>query len=373
MTQNHSRHEQARELQLDALLHEAAGVLPNPSLGDRIAQAVHARGHVAPPRTGSPWLFAAAAVLGLGTVGAVAWLRQGERAALVVQAQDPQPAPTPQPAPVPAPAPVPQPQDPAKPPAPKQEPKADPQAAAKWTTWIADYSENQIVEVAADGTKLCSIDQVFGAWDIELVAADLLLVTEFSVSRVQLMDLHGKAKWSYEDLKNPYDADHLPNGNILIADTFGGRVLEVTPTGETGGKVVWSYGKDIRPFDADRLPNGTTLIADVLKDRVIEVDTKGEIVWSVGNLPNIHDADRLPNGNTLVTLRNSGTVRELDRDGKVVWKLEGLKSPSDADRLPNGNTLVAENTYVREFDPAGKVVWTKAMVWAVEANRYYEK
>lgn len=366
MTQNHSRHEQARELQLDALLHEAAGVLPTPSLAERIAQAVHARSHAAPPRAGSPWLFAAAAVLGLGTVGAVAWLRQGERAAPVVQAQDPQPAPSP------TPTPAPQPQDPAKPPAPKQDPNAAPKPA-HWTTWVADYSDNRIIELDADGNKICTIDEVFGAWDVEFVADDLLLVTEFSISRVQLMDLHGKTKWCYEDLKNPYDADRLPNGNILIADTFGSRVLEVTPEGENGGKVFWSYGKDIRPFDADRLPNGNTLIADVLKDRVIEVDTKGEIVWSVGNQPNIHDADRLPNGNTLVTLRNSGTVRELDRDGKVAWKLEGLSSPSDADRLPNGNTLVAENTRVREFDPTGKVVWEKAMTWAVEVNRYYGK
>ena len=31
----------ARELQLDALLHEAAGVLPAPGLADRIADALH--------------------------------------------------------------------------------------------------------------------------------------------------------------------------------------------------------------------------------------------------------------------------------------------------------------------------------------------
>ena len=42
----------------------------------------------------------------------------------------------------------------------------------------------------------------------------------------------------------------------------------------------------------------------------------------------------------------------------------------DADRLPNGNTLVAENGMVREFDRSGKVVWSKACTWAVEANRY---
>jgi hypothetical protein len=94
-----------------------------------------------------------------------------------------------------------------------------------------------------------------------------------------------------------------------------------------------------------------------------------KIVWELANVPNAHDADRLANGNTLVTLRNQGQVIEVDADGKVVWELGDLSSPSDADRLPNGNTLVAESNQVREFDQDKKVVWSKAMAWAVEVNR----
>jgi hypothetical protein len=86
-------------------------------------------------------------------------------------------------------------------------------------------------------------------------------------------------------------------------------------------------------------------------------------------VPNVHDADRLPNGNTLVTLRNKGTIAEYSPNGEIVWQVTGLSSPSDADRLPNGHTIVAETTRVREFDKAGKVVWTKKMTWAVEVNR----
>ncbi|MEO6595816.1 MAG: hypothetical protein ABIP94_13780 [Planctomycetota bacterium] len=232
-------------------------------------------------------------------------------------------------------------------------------------TLIADYSDNSVIEVD-QGRVVFVLEDIFGAWDAECLDNGNLLITEFSVSRVQEVTRKGKVVWMFEDLKNPYDADRLPNGNTLIADTFASRVIEVSPE----GKIVWSYAKDIRPFDCDRLPNGNTLIADVLKDRVIEVSPEGEIVLEVKNLPNCHDADRLPNGNTLVTLRNKGCVLEIDREGKVVWELQGLSSPSDADRLPNGNTLVAENTCVREFDRRGNVVWKKEMTWAVEANRY---
>ncbi|MFK7739434.1 MAG: hypothetical protein AB8H80_03855 [Planctomycetota bacterium] len=233
-------------------------------------------------------------------------------------------------------------------------------------TLIADYSDNQIIEVDDQGRVTFKLEDIFGAWDAECLDNGNLLITEFSVSRVQEVNREGKTVWQFEDLKNPYDADRLPNGNTLIADTFASRVIEINPAGE----IVWRYDQDIRPFDCDRLPNGNTLIADVLKDRVIEVTPDGQTVWEGKNLPNAHDADRLPNGNTLVTLRNKGVVVELDRDGKVVFELTGLSSPSDADRLPNGNTIVAENTRAREFDRHGSEVWKKDMTWAVEVNRY---
>ncbi len=233
-------------------------------------------------------------------------------------------------------------------------------------TLIADYSDNRVLMVGADGRVLLEIDDSFGAWDAKLTPQGTILITEFSVSRVREVDLAGNDLWDYDTLKNPYRASRLANGNTLIADTFGSRVIEVTPAKQ----IVWQYDKDIRPFDCERLANGDTLIADVLGGRVLEVSPAGEIVWQVPGMSNVHDADRLANGNTLITLRSKGAVVEVDRAGKVVWELTGLSSPSDADRLPNGHTLVAENTRVREFDADKEAVWAKEMTWAVAAQRY---
>jgi hypothetical protein len=239
---------------------------------------------------------------------------------------------------------------------------------ASWGyTIIADYSENRVLEVDEKGRVLFKLEEIFGAWDIECLDNGNVLVTEFSVSRVQEINrATGKPVWVFEDLKNPYDADRLQNGNTLIADTFGNRVIEV----DAEGKIIWQFAADIRPFDCDRLANGNTLIADGLHERVIEVNREGQIVWEQRNLKLVHDADRLPNGNTLITLREARRVIEIDREGTVVFELKNLNNPSDADRLPNGNTLVAENGMVREFDRGGLEVWRQEVSWAVEANRY---
>jgi len=50
----------------------------------------------------------------------------------------------------------------------------------------------------------------------------------------------------------PRDADRLPNGNTLIVDTLGNRVIEVTPT----GRVVWGFYATWAPYDAERLGTG---------------------------------------------------------------------------------------------------------------------
>jgi outer membrane protein assembly factor BamB len=43
------------------------------------------------------------------------------------------------------------------------------------------------------------------------------------------------------------DQERLANGNTLITESDGGRLLEVTPTGE----IVWEYVNPVRGGDAD--------------------------------------------------------------------------------------------------------------------------
>jgi hypothetical protein len=53
-------------------------------------------------------------------------------------------------------------------------------------------------------------------------------------------------------LNEPRDADRLPNGNTLVVDRRGHRVLEVTPR----GRVVWEVYAPWQPYDAERVAPG---------------------------------------------------------------------------------------------------------------------
>lgn len=50
------------------------------------------------------------------------------------------------------------------------------------------------------------------------------------------------------------------------------------------------------PRDADRLPNGHTLVADSNSGRIIEIDESGAVVWSVNGTPGNYDIERFGTG-----------------------------------------------------------------------------
>jgi Arylsulfotransferase (ASST) len=91
-----------------------------------------------------------------------------------------------------------------------------------------------------------------------------------------------------------HDPDLLPNGHILLFDNAGdygpgglSRVLEIDPRTE---EVVWSYKGDAdHPLASivrsaqQRLDNGNTLITESEGGRLLEVTPAGEIVWQYLN------------------------------------------------------------------------------------------
>lgn len=92
-----------------------------------------------------------------------------------------------------------------------------------------------------------------------------------------------------------HDPDILPNGNLLIFDNLGqfdqpsgkSRVLAIDPR---TAAIVWQYGgTDDRPLDSEiradqqRLPNGNTLINESNGGRLLEVTRSGEVVWEYVN------------------------------------------------------------------------------------------
>jgi hypothetical protein len=143
-----------------------------------------------------------------------------------------------------------------------------------------------------------------------------LLVSLRDVSTVALVDLQGpRIVWA---LSGPWvrqhDAEFLPDGRLLLFDNegdpnggHGSRTLEVDPA---TSEVKWSYGgREEQPLDSEargsqnRLANGNTLIVESWGGRLLEVTREGDVVWEFvnpvrggsndGRIPIIHWVERL--------------------------------------------------------------------------------
>lgn len=97
-----------------------------------------------------------------------------------------------------------------------------------------------------------------------------------------------------------HNPDYIPKERggpaLLVADSENNRIIEYQwRNGSWVQSWVWQTKRTNWPRDADRLPNGNTLIADTHNDRVVEVNSKGNIVWSVEH-GLAYDAERMGTG-----------------------------------------------------------------------------
>ncbi|MDY0340049.1 MAG: hypothetical protein RBS17_02385 [Coriobacteriia bacterium] len=188
----------------------------------------------------------------------------------------------------------------------------------------------------------------------------------------------GDIAWRYgsqgDDSKliDPFTAFRLPNGNTLIADNQASRVIEITPE----GTIEWQYGITSEralyngyadgyidwPKWASRLENGNTLIADDEGHRVLEVSPAGGIAWSYGEagvpgsgpgqLSNPVSAERLPDGSTMIADSGNNRIIVVARDGTVLRSIGaagegglgevGLSQPRRVTTTPEGTLLIAD-------------------------------
>jgi len=186
-------------------------------------------------------------------------------------------------------------------------------------------------------------------------------------------------------------------GNVLIADQFNNRVIEVTPE----HRIVWSFGDGsstagpmsvVAPNDAERIgdftlisgtgaPAGTepTCEAGCLDNRVILVGPFGNILWELGGAtakPGVSlnapvSARLMPNFHFLIVDQGNQRVIEVNWKKEIVWQYgttgvtgsgyDQLNNPNSAELLANGDILIADesNDRVIEVNPA-----TKFLVWA---------
>ncbi len=206
--------------------------------------------------------------------------------------------------------------------------------------------------------------------------------------RLVVLSADGKADWEM-----PWGAIHdlhmLPNGNLMV-QRGSSEVVEIEPTTQ---RVVWSYDSATRGGNAEKkvevhsfqpLPSGNVLIAESGPGRLIEVDRLGRIQREIAlklDRPHPHTDTRLvrqlDGGNVLVAHEGDGVVREYEgATGKVVWEYdvpmfgkdpEGGHGPDAfgdkcfaAERLANGNTLVATGNghSLIEVTPGGEIAWS---------------
>ncbi len=183
-------------------------------------------------------------------------------------------------------------------------------------------------------------------------------------------------------------------GNILIADQFNNRVIEV----DRKGTIVWSFGLGPNDFspnsvlgvnDAERVGNDTLMAATGIPagvdpncnngcpdNRVVLVDAKGNIVWQYGqfgvtgsgrdelNAP--VQATYTEQKTVFITDQGNQRVIEVNKKKHIVWQYgttgvagsgyDQLNNPNSAELLDNGDVLIADegNNRVIEVEKASK-------------------
>lgn len=124
---------------------------------------------------------------------------------------------------------------------------------------------------------------------------------------------------------------------LLVADSKNNRIVEIDAKTE---EQVWVYdgtGSGDRlawPRDADRLPNGNTLITDSRGDRVIEVNPEGKVVWEWRRTkpkPIIYEADRifLPQSDRYLAEEPGGTAG-IDHQSRQSGTISGLLATANS-------------------------------------------
>src|SRR5687768_2895347 len=197
-----------------------------------------------------------------------------------------------------------------------------------------------------------------------------LLAADYQKKVIAIVNEKNEVEWQ-ERIKDIHDLTVLPGGNILF-QTDWTTIVEMSP--EKG--VVWKYdaskmngnaGRKVEVHAFQRLADGVTMIAESGPGRIIEVDRDGKLLKEVKlkvAKPDHHRDTRLvrklDTGNYLVAHEGERAVREYDPAGKVVWEHNVRSQVYSAERLKNGNTLIGTGNGHRvvEVDREGKEVWS---------------
>jgi hypothetical protein len=216
---------------------------------------------------------------------------------------------------------------------------------------IADMMNNRVIEVAWSG----EIVWEYGADDFQ------------------------HDRWNYGSLAAPESAAELPNGQLVIADTDGSRVIVMNRDkavicfwGMNGaGRRLLSFPRSVYPTE-----RATYLVADMNHNRVIEIDAAGTVLWEFGNgVPHRDAILKWPRcvrrtldgrvviaealGDRIIWIAGDKIVKEMHLRSLCQWGVD-VQDVHDLRLLPDGGIILldAESGVLFELDAMGDLTWT---------------
>ena len=194
----------------------------------------------------------------------------------------------------------------------------DAQILTDETVLIAEHQGNKVTERNKKGEILWE-KKIDGPLAVQKLEDGSIFIA--SKSNVVFVDQKGKELSEF----TPPNAEPIMKANIasngdhcLVLSTLQGNAKFVRF--DKNKKTVASYDIDVRTSGGkvDILPNGNSLITEVYGNRVIEFNNEGKEVWQFECEQPVA-AVRLPNGNTLITSMTQMKALEIDPKGKEIW------------------------------------------------------
>ncbi|WP_435062087.1 aryl-sulfate sulfotransferase [Halobaculum sp. EA56] len=177
--------------------------------------------------------------------------------------------------------------------------------------------------------------------DVDPIGNGTLMVSVRNFDQVVAIDRDTKeVKWTlgeddnYDVLNEQHNPDFIRGENgtptVLVADSENDRVVEYARTADGDWERTWtlSGGGLQEPRDADRLPNGNTLVTDRRGHRVLEVTPRGEVVWEFYTPWQPYDAERVGTdpGSEGPTMRQVGGEGDQTMTGGAGYDAERIES-----------------------------------------------
>lgn len=144
--------------------------------------------------------------------------------------------------------------------------------------------------------------------DVEVVRDGLIMVSVRNQDSVVFLDpgrgvvenLTLGADDNHEILNEQHNPDYIPRENggpaLLVGDSHNNRVVEYQRRdGEWRQSWSWTDARMSWPRDADRLPNGNTLVTDSNGNRLMMIGENGSILWST-TIDTPYEAEALGTG-----------------------------------------------------------------------------